>query len=97
MSKFLSDLELPITNSQSNPQSGFVRIVGRPDGVYKRDSNGNEKRMVEEGETPVAVVGDSYVFIQDEQPTSEGKYIWIQTNVNGNPLDFQVWFEDGAV
>lgn len=97
MSKFLSDVELPITNSQKNPEVGFVSIVGRPDGVYKRDSNGNEKRMLEEGESPVAVVGDSHVFIQDTQPVSDGKYIWIQTNINGNPLDFQVWFEDGVV
>lgn len=96
MSKFLSDIELPITNSQKNPEPGFASIVARPDGVYRKESNGAEHRMIEQEDMPVSVAGDTPVFIQNTQPSHSGKYLWIQTNVNGNPLDFQVWFEDGV-
>ena len=38
-----------------------------------------------------SIPSGSPVFIQDEQPTYTGKYVWFQTNVNSNG-DFTVWF-----
>lgn len=35
------------------------------------------------------------VFIQDTQPSVNGPYIWVQTNVNGVSGDYTIFFEDG--
>lgn len=37
------------------------------------------------------------LFIQNTKPTVSGKYLWIETNVLGNPSNFTFWFEDGIV
>lgn len=35
-------------------------------------------------------------YIQDTQPVDSNKYQWIQTNYNGNPNDFTIWFNNGV-
>ncbi len=34
------------------------------------------------------------LYMQDEQPVDSGQYLWIQTNMSGNPDDFTIWFND---
>lgn len=36
------------------------------------------------------------LYIQDTQPTVSGPYQWIQTNYNGIPGNFTIWFNDGV-
>lgn len=47
------------------------------------------------GGSSEVISGDSPVFIQDEQPIHNGKYLWVQTNVGGDPTKFTFFFEDG--
>lgn len=34
------------------------------------------------------------LYIQDTTPTDTTKYLWIQTNVGGNPADYAFWFNE---
>lgn len=31
------------------------------------------------------------LYIQDTQPVDSGNYIWVQTNIGGDPLAISVW------
>lgn len=94
--KTLAGLEIPVRSSHPTPpDSGAVLIYNLNGVIYHMESDGSFYQMTNAGSAGVA--GDTPVFIQETQPVVSGKYLWIQTNVNGNPLDFQVWFEDGIV
>lgn len=74
----------------NTPEVGYLRLYGFEGNTYILDSSGKMIRVDE------YIEGDNPLFVQDTQPvTDRDKYIWIQTNINGNPDDFTFWFEDG--
>lgn len=82
-----------VPTDPSPPPSGTRRVYAKTDGkMYQRDSSGVITELSNEEVT--AMIGVP-TFIQDTQPTYMGKYSWIQTNIDGNPDNFTVWFEDG--
>lgn len=96
--KTLVGLEIPIRSSHPTqlPEVNSVLIYSVQGVVYQINSAG-QISPITNADSASGVVGDVPVFIQATQPVDSDKYIWIQTNVNGNPMDFQVWFEDGLV
>lgn len=55
--------------------------------MYGGGGGGGQQTIVEHAD------GQDYIYIQDEQPTAAGPYLWIQTNVNSDG-DFSFWFTD---
>lgn len=91
---FATGIQVPnLPEGQARPADDplFIRIFVRNDRLYGRKSDGTE---VDLGSSTV-VVGDNPVFIQETQPTHSGKYLWIQTNIDADPNNFSLWFEDG--
>lgn len=78
------------TGSARIADAGYIRIFARADRVYGILPSGVEVEL-----TNVAGGGEGLpLFIQDDQPITGGKYLWIQTNYV-EPGGFTFWFEDG--
>ena len=83
---------IPEGNFARNSDQGYIRIYGRGDKVFGRLPDGSE---VELTNTNVETEGFP-VFVQDTLPeTQSEKYLWIQTNIDGSPDNFTIFFEDG--
>lgn len=81
---------VPEGNFARNSDQGYIRIYGRGDKVYGRLSDGSEVEMTYREPEGLPV------FVQDEKPTTTySKYLWIQTNIEGSPDNFTIFFEDG--
>ena len=85
---FLTHIDLvEIPEDPLSPTPGFIRFYSKSDGkIYQKDSNGTISLVTQEG-VPT--------FVQDSQPAHTGKYLWVQTNVGGDPDKFTLYFEDG--
>lgn len=91
-SKFIDSIELPIVDTETPPSPNYRKILVRNNGMFWKDPDGTEHKVAEE----IPSGAENPVFIQDTQPTVTNKFIWIQTNVGGDPSSFSMWFEDGV-
>lgn len=87
--KFATHIDLvEIPNDPSVPEGGFRRLYSKTDGkTYQRDANGVITELTND-----SVEGDLPVFIQDATPSHSGKYLWVQTNIDGDPANFTIFF-----
>lgn len=86
--KSLTGLQLPVDIDETNADLGFAKLVARSNGFFRKDHNGNMHKVFE--------WDDPTIFVQPNQPTYDGVYIWIQTNINNDHSAFTFWFEDGV-
>lgn len=50
--KNVSGIEIPITTDESIPELGYGKIVARPEGFYRKDSDGNLHKLLEDEDVP---------------------------------------------
>lgn len=67
-----------------------------PHGQYLTQAEGDARYAALGSGGGSGIAGDSPVFIQDTQPTYVGKYLWVQTNIGGDPNAFTFFIEDGT-
>ena len=84
-------MSIPVGYIVPTPPSGEVVLFSKGGNLYQKDSSG--------AETPLYITGIGSgvpVYIQDSNSTiTDDKYLWVQTNIGGNPTDFTLWIEDG--
>ena len=92
MSRTMTGLNIPVRTTDPQPVDvNQVEIYSKNGKVYSIDHNGTVVELT----NAAGVVGSHPLFIQDTQPNYNGKYLWIQTNIGGDPNDFSFLFEDG--
>lgn len=75
---------------------GGIKEIVAGDGITVDNTDPKRPIVSSTGSgTGSGIAGDSPVFIQETMPTYVGRYLWVQTNIDGDPNNFTFWIEDG--